>query len=83
MIIDKYIIFIMNILLLRANIFNHECKSKRICSRGYRRRDLWNEPLFALPLYKAGMNPDSVLFFRYLFAHPGIRYHDQSERAEL
>ena len=27
-------------------------------------------PLFALPLYKAGMNPDSVLFFRYLFASP-------------
>lgn len=27
-------------------------------------------PLFALPLYKAGMNPDSVLFFRYLFAIP-------------
>ena len=27
-------------------------------------------PLFALPLYKAGMNPDSVLFFRYLFAMP-------------
>ena len=25
-------------------------------------------PLFALPLYEAGMNPDSVLFFRYLFA---------------
>lgn len=25
-------------------------------------------PLFALPLYKAGMNPDSVLFFRYVFA---------------
>lgn len=24
-------------------------------------------PLFALPLYQAGMNPDSVLFFRYLF----------------
>ena len=23
-------------------------------------------PLFALPLYKAGMDPDSVLFFRYL-----------------
>ena len=45
MIIYKYIIFIMNILLLRANIFNHECKSKRICSRGYRRSDLWNEPL--------------------------------------
>lgn len=27
-------------------------------------------PLFALPLYEAGMNPDSVLFFRYLFAIP-------------
>ncbi|MDR2927111.1 MAG: DMT family transporter [Cytophagaceae bacterium] len=27
-------------------------------------------PLFALPLYKAGMNPDSVLFFRYLIAIP-------------
>ncbi len=27
-------------------------------------------PLFAMPLYKAGMDPDSVLFFRYLFAIP-------------
>lgn len=27
-------------------------------------------PLFALPLYKDGMDPDSVLFFRYLFAIP-------------
>lgn len=27
-------------------------------------------PLFALPLYKAGMDPDSVLFLRYLFALP-------------
>ena len=27
-------------------------------------------PLFALPLYDAGMSPDSVLFFRYLFALP-------------
>ena len=27
-------------------------------------------PLFALPMYKAGMNPESVLFFRYLFAIP-------------
>ncbi len=27
-------------------------------------------PLFALPLYQAGMDPDSVLFFRYLFALP-------------
>lgn len=27
-------------------------------------------PLFALPLYGAGMNPESVLFFRYLSALP-------------
>ena len=27
-------------------------------------------PLFALPLYEDGMTPDSVLFFRYLFAIP-------------
>lgn len=27
-------------------------------------------PLFTLPLYKAGMDPDSVLFFRYLIAIP-------------
>ena len=27
-------------------------------------------PLFALPLYQNGMDPDSVLFFRYLFAIP-------------
>ena len=27
-------------------------------------------PLFALPLYDDGMNPDSVLFFRYLLALP-------------
>jgi uncharacterized membrane protein len=27
-------------------------------------------PLFALPLYKDGMNPESVLFFRYLLAIP-------------
>ena len=27
-------------------------------------------PLFALPLYKDGMDPYSVLFFRYLFAIP-------------
>lgn len=27
-------------------------------------------PLFALPLYSGGMNPDSVLFFRYLIAIP-------------
>ena len=27
-------------------------------------------PLFALPLYADGMNPESVLFFRYLLAIP-------------
>ena len=27
-------------------------------------------PLFALPLYREGMDPDSVLFFRYLLAIP-------------
>lgn len=27
-------------------------------------------PLFTLPLYEEGMTPDSVLFFRYLFAIP-------------
>ena len=29
-------------------------------------------PLFTLPLYADGMNPDSVLFFRYLFGIPVI-----------
>ena len=29
-------------------------------------------PLFALPLYADGMNPDSVLLFRYIFAIPII-----------
>ena len=29
-------------------------------------------PLFAVPLYNAGMDPDSVLFFRYLFAIPMV-----------
>ena len=39
-------------------------------------------PLFALPLYKAGMDPDSVLFFRYLFAIIA-GYYDKSERADI
>lgn len=29
-------------------------------------------PLFAIPLYNAGMDPESVLFFRYLFAIPMV-----------
>ena len=40
-------------------------------------------PLFALPLYKAGMDPDSVLFFRYLFCHPIAGHYDKSERADI
>lgn len=34
-------------------------------------------PLFAIPLYADGMNPDSVLFFRYLLAIPilGLMLH--------
>lgn len=31
-------------------------------------------PLFTLPLYQAGMNPDSVLFFRYLLALPVLGF---------
>ena len=39
-------------------------------------------PLFALPLYKDGMDPDSVLFFRYLFAIPilGMMYNPQNQK---
>ena len=37
-------------------------------------------PLFALPLYKAGMDPDSVLFFRYLFV---AGHYDKGERAVI
>ena len=29
-------------------------------------------PLFAKPLYKAGLTPDNVLFYRYLFALAGL-----------
>jgi drug/metabolite transporter (DMT)-like permease len=43
-------------------------------------------PLFALPLYSDGMNPDSVLFFRYLMAIPilaiMIRWRRRSFRLE-
>lgn len=31
-------------------------------------------PLFALPLYAKGLSPDSVLFFRYLFALPILAF---------
>ena len=29
-------------------------------------------PLFALPLYEAGMNPDSVLFFQIFICYSGV-----------
>ncbi|MBO5680237.1 MAG: EamA family transporter, partial [Lentisphaeria bacterium] len=29
-------------------------------------------PLFAKPLYKAGLTPDNVLFYRYVFALIGL-----------
>ncbi len=38
-------------------------------------------PLFALPLYKEGMDPDSVLFFRYLFAIPIMALMIKSRRS--
>ena len=31
-------------------------------------------PLFALPLYEGGMNPDSVLLFRYMLAIPILAF---------
>lgn len=37
-------------------------------------------PLFALPLYKAGMDPDSVLFFLLSFRHPAVGHHAQGPR---
>ena len=70
MIVYKYIIFIMNILLLRANILIMNAKAKGYVLGAIAAATYGMNPLFALPLYKAGMNPDSVLFFRYLFAIP-------------
>ncbi len=37
-------------------------------------------PLFTLPLYQEGMDPDSVLFFRYLFAIPIMAIMIKSRR---
>lgn len=39
-------------------------------------------PLFALPLYGAGMKVDSVLFYRY-FCHCNAGHTDESEEAIL
>ncbi|WP_085536034.1 DMT family transporter [Massilibacteroides vaginae] len=42
-------------------------------------------PLFALPLYQAGMDPDSVLFFRYMLAIPilGIMHKERGRNFKL
>lgn len=40
-------------------------------------------PLFALPLYKAGMNPDSVLFFPLSFCHTCVGDDDRGEREKF
>jgi hypothetical protein len=40
-------------------------------------------PLFALPLYKAGMDPDSVLFFQIPLRHPVAGHYDKGERAVI
>ncbi len=45
-------------------------KAKGYCLGAIAAATYGMNPLFALPLYKVGMNPDSVLFFRYLFAIP-------------
>lgn len=82
MIIYKYIIFIMNILLLRANIFNHECKAKGYVLGAIAAATYGMNPLFALPLYKAGIIRIQSCF-QIFIRDPGIGYHDQSERAEL
>ncbi len=35
-------------------------------------------PLFALPLYAAGMSVDTVLFYRYFFCDNRIGYSDEN-----
>lgn len=40
-------------------------------------------PLFALPLYKRGMDPDSVLFFRYLFAISILGIFSKAQESEF
>lgn len=70
MIIYKYIIFIMNILLCALIFLIMNAKAKGYVLGAIAAATYGMNPLFALPLYKAGMNPDSVLFFRYLFAIP-------------
>ena len=40
-------------------------------------------PLFALPLYGAGMSVDSVLFYRYFFRRCDAGHPDESEETVL
>lgn len=40
-------------------------------------------PLFALPLYKDGMDPDSVLFFQVLIRNSHTWHDDKREREKF
>ena len=40
-------------------------------------------PLFTLPLYKEGMDPNSVLFFRYLMALPIVAVMIKARRRDF
>lgn len=40
-------------------------------------------PLFTLPLYKEGLDPDSVLFFQILICNSHIGHYAQSKRQEF
>ena len=55
---------------MRANLQIKNAKAKGYILGSIAAASYGMNPLFALPLYKAGMDPDSVLFFRYLFAIP-------------
>lgn len=55
---------------MRANSDRMNVKAKGYILGALAAATYGMNPLFALPLYKAGMDPDSVLFFRYLFAIP-------------
>ena len=57
-------------LLLSSNLIPMNVKAKGYILGAIAAATYGMNPLFALPLYKTGMDPDSVLFFRYLFAIP-------------
>ena len=57
-------------LLLSSNLIPMNVKAKGYILGAIAAATYGMNPLFALPLYKTGMDPESVLFFRYLFAIP-------------